>query len=300
MISVRGKVVLVFALLVVLLSASEALAWGPVTHVKLASDLLSNLWMLPAAVATVIARHRRFFIYGNVATDTVFAKKLSKVKQLCHQWPTALGMLDATETDTGKAFVYGYLAHLAADTVAHNKFLPRQMAVSGSTISFGHLYWEIRADASIERPYLQRLRRSLRGSYDEPEQLLEQWLRRTLLSFRTNRAIFKRMNLLASERGWRRSVEFWTRLSRHDLDHDILGRYHRECLERMADLLAHGESSKVLDEDPNGNAALSYAKAQRKQLRQMKRAGMPHTHIIREATLGHAPKTSRAFVLLQR
>jgi len=286
--------------LVLLAMCTEAHAWGPATHVQLASDLLSNLWLLPATLAALIARNRRFFVYGCVATDTVFAKKLSRIKQICHHWSTGFSLLDAAETDAGKAFAYGYLSHLAADTVAHNKYLPRQMAVSRSTISFGHLYWEIRADSTIEPTHWRELRTALRGSYPEPEQLLADNLGRTLLSFRTNRLLFKRMNLLACERGWRKSVSFWSALSRFDLEPAVLRAYQAESLDRIVDVLARGRSSAVLYEDPSGNAALGHAKVHRKLIRKMRRANMPHAHIIREAAFGHAPSAAGSLMLAER
>jgi len=289
----RSCLIIAFALLVLLGLDSEVHAWGPATHVKLASDLLGNLWLLPAAIATIISRHRRFFVYGNVATDTVLAKKMSRVKQNCHHWATGFSLLEQAQTEAGRAFGLGYLAHLAADTVAHNKFLPRQMAVSRSTVTFGHVYWEIRADSLIERPYWTELRTALRGKYAEPEKLLRAHLRETLLSFRANRVIFKRMNLMASLQTWRRSVDFWSKLSRFTLDTAVVKNYHDESISRIVDILSNGRSSEVLHEDPNGNSALAYARAQRKQLRQMKRAGIPHGHVIHEAAAGHAPAERR-------
>lgn len=289
----RHWAVAALAILIVLTIAQDAFAWGPVTHVKLASDLLLNLGLIPGAIAALIARHRRFFVYGNVATDTVFAKKMSKVKQVCHRWSTGFSLLDRAETDAGRAFAYGYLCHLAADTVAHNKFLPRQMAVSRSTVSFGHLYWEVRADARVDGPYWSQLRRSLHGTYPEPESLLQSHLQRTLLSYKANRLLFKRMNLLASENAWRRSVDFWEKLSRFSLERPVVESYHAESLGRIVDLLRNGTNSLVLHEDPNGNFALAYARAQRRQLRQMKRAGIPDAQVIEEATCCHAPLSSR-------
>ena len=293
-----ARFIIALAALAVLAMSSDAWAWGPATHIKLAGDMLARLWMLPAVTAAVIARHRRFFLFGNVATDTVFAKKLSRVKQVCHQWSTGFALLDSAKCNSGRAFAYGYLAHLAADTVAHNKFLPRQMAVSRSTISFGHLYWEIRADALIDKNCWARLRTRLRERYEEPERLLEAHLRQTMLSFRTNLAIFRRMNLLSSLQGWRRSVEFWSRLSRYQLDASVLESYHAEALARVIDVLTHERSSVVLQDDPNGNAALAYAKAQRKQMRQMHRARMPLTHVIEEAAAGHAPSSNASRELM--
>jgi hypothetical protein len=34
------------------------------------------------------------------------------------------------------------MRNLAADAVAHNYFVPRQLAVTSSTSSLGHSYWE--------------------------------------------------------------------------------------------------------------------------------------------------------------
>ena len=285
------------AVLVVLLTPTDAWAWGPGTHIKLASDLIKNLAMLPGGVAALIAAHRRFFQFGNVATDIVLAKKMSSVKQLCHRWATGFKLLENSQSDAARAFCYGYLAHLAADTVAHNKFLPRQMAVSRCTVSFGHFYWEVRADAPLREAHWKRLNKLIRDDFREPERLLESHLKATMLSFQTNRAIFRQVNRLASEKAWQRSVRLWTKLSRHDLDHDLLGSYHAECMERIIDVLSRGELSAVLHEDPNGNALLAYAKAQRRQLRQLKRAGLSDAEFIREAAASHAPE-NRAMSLV--
>lgn len=286
--------ILLAAIALVLLCTSDALAWGPATHIKLGSDLLSQSGLISAGLASLLLKHRRAFLYGNVATDTVFAKKMSRVKQICHHWSTGFNLLEAARTDEGKAFAYGYLSHLAADTVAHNKFLPRQMAVAQSTVTFGHLYWEIRADCPIARSHWARLRNVLQNEPGEVEDLLRATLTNTLLSFRTNRVIFRRMNLLVSLGSWRRSVDFWARLSRHQIDADLLTSYHAESLARMVDVLNRGVQSPVLHFDPNGNAALDYAKAQRRYLQHTRRAHLPSAHVINEASFGHAPGDDRA------
>lgn len=283
-------IIAAIAFLIVLFTPSDAWAWGPGTHIKLASDLMKNLALLPGGVAALIASHRRFFQFGNVATDIVLAKKMSRVKQICHRWATGFKLLENAESDEVRAFCYGYLAHLAADTVAHNKFLPRQMAVSRCTVSFGHFYWEVRADATLREGHWKRLNKLISDDFCEPERLLESQLKATMLSFHTNLAIFRQMNRLASEKAWQRSVRFWTRLSRHDLDHEVLSSYHGESMQRILDVLTHGQKSALLHEDPNGNALLAYAKAQRRQLRQLKRAGLSDTELVREAAAGHAPQ----------
>ncbi len=94
------KIVLAIGAAVVLGGgAAEAWAWGPATHVKVASDVLANLALLPAAVATLLARHGRDFLYGTIAADFVFAKKLSRVRQFCHHWATGYALLEDAETE---------------------------------------------------------------------------------------------------------------------------------------------------------------------------------------------------------
>ncbi|MGB2985741.1 MAG: zinc dependent phospholipase C family protein, partial [Phycisphaerae bacterium] len=135
---------IIVALVCLLGQANEAFAWGPATHMGLAASALEHLLLVPAAVAAVLARHRIAFFYGNIATDIVFAKRLSRVKQFCHHWSTGFRLLDTAEDDRAKAFAYGYLSHLAADTVAHGKYVPRQIVVSQCSVNFGHFYWELR------------------------------------------------------------------------------------------------------------------------------------------------------------
>ena len=125
----------------------EALAWGPATHVGLAASILEHLELLPGAVAAVLARRKIAYFYGNIAADVVFAKRWSRIKQFCHHWSTAFSLLDAARNDRAQAFAYGYLSHLAADTVAHGKYVPRQIAVSQWPVNFGHFYWELRGCA---------------------------------------------------------------------------------------------------------------------------------------------------------
>ena len=293
MMGVRLRTILLTATLVIVIDPSSVLAWGPGTHIQLASDVLSNLHLLPAAIAALIAAHRRDFTYGNVATDTVLAKKMSKVKQVCHRWTTGMSLLEKAESDAGRAFAYGYLSHLAADTVAHNKYLPRQMAVNRSTITFGHFYWEVRADARIAAPHWNSLQTLLNGRYPEAERLLASHLTETMLSYKTNRILFKRMNLLAAEQAWRRSVDFWSRLSRFNLDEGVVAEYHAESMARIVDVLSRGTASSVLHEDPNGNAALAYAKAQRRQLKQLKRAKIPDYQVSASTTDSPVPQRGK-------
>ena len=56
---------------------------------------------------------------------------------------------DGARDDPLRAFGLGYLAHLAADSVAHNYFVPKQLAVTSSTSALGHSYWESRFETHL-------------------------------------------------------------------------------------------------------------------------------------------------------
>lgn len=275
--------------LVLLLTPTEVLAWGPATHVKLATDVLGQLGGLPVALAALLGRHHRDYLFGSIAADVVVAKRLSRVKQICHHWDTGFAILNDARSDRGQAFALGYLSHLAADTVAHNKFLPRQMTLTRSTMGFGHLYWELRADSLVAPSHWDRLRSILSEVFAEHEMSLQSRLTDTFLPFEVNWRLFYRMNRFVSRRVWRRAMYQWWSVSRWHLSRGLMQDYQAECVERIIDVLSHGADSWVCHEDPNGNAALAYTRLQRRQLRQMARAGLISPHILYEAAKGHAP-----------
>lgn len=290
----RALTVLVLLLAFVAIAPSSAAAWGPATHTKIAADLLNQLALAAPALAALLVRYRRDFVFGNIAADVVFAKRLSRVKQFCHQWSTAFRLLDDARSDAHRAFAYGYLAHLAADTVAHNKYLPRQMTLTRTTLSFGHLYWELRADSTIGMHYWDQLREVLDGRFLQHESVLQQRLTDTLLPFHWNLAIFYRLNTAVSRKGLIRTMDVWYHRSRWELPEDILAEYRAECVERAVDILVQGPRSAVVYDDPNGTAALGHTREQRRQLRRMARAGVLHPHVIAEATAMHAPRSARS------
>ena len=286
----RWRTAIVAALAALLLDPQELFAWGPATHVQLANDVLRNLALLPAAMAALLGRHGLDYVYGCVAADVVFAKRLSRVKQFCHHWSTGFGLLQRADDDRGRAFAYGYLSHLAADTVAHGKFVPRQITLTRSTVNFGHVYWEARADRMIPPAALDQLRDFERCDFDIHHRELSGLLMATFLPYDLNREVFARINALVARQGWRRGMEIVDRCSRWALHPDILQAYHGECVDRTLSLLAEELRSPVLAEDPNGSAALACSRVNRRQLRRLKRRGLPWQQRAHELAAGWAPQ----------
>lgn len=288
--SLRWRTAILAALAVLLLDPKELFAWGPATHVQLANDVLRNLGLLPAAMAALLGRHALDYIYGCVAADVVFAKRLSRVKQFCHHWSTGFGLLERADDDRVRAFAYGYLSHLAADTVAHGKFVPRQITLTRSTVNFGHVYWEARADRMVPHAASDQLRDFARCDFDIHHRELSGLLMETFLPYDLNREVFARINALVAREGWRRGMEIVERCSRWALHPDVLQAYHGECVDRTLSLLAEEHHSPVLAEDPNGSAALACSRINRRQLRRLKRRGLPWQQRAHELAAGWAPQ----------
>jgi len=268
----------------------HALAWGPAAHVGLGRAVLDNLGLLPAAVGAILGRYGLAYLYGNIAADIVFAKRLSRIKQFCHHWSTAFRLLDNARDDRGKAFAYGYLSHLAADTVAHGKFVPHQLTVSECTLHFGHLYWELRADAAEKESTWRQLEDLLQEDHTEHHASLAEHITDTFLSYEFNRLLFKQMNALAMRQSFRRTMHVWRRYSRWYLSPYLLSGYRSECVDRIQSILSEGLESRLLREDPNGTSALMHLRVQRRAHRRLRRQGVPVARRQLESSYGLAPQ----------
>jgi hypothetical protein len=282
----------IFLLLVAVLGcAADALAWGPATHIELAGSILNRLAVLPAAIAAVLARNGIAYFYGNIAADIVFAKRWSRVKQFCHHWSTAFRLLESAEDERAAAFAYGYLSHLAADTVAHGKYVPRQIVVSDCSVNFGHFYWELRADAMQAESTWALLEQVIASDHRDHHAAMERHITDTLLSYELNRLLFDRMNALTVRQGFRRTMHVWSRFSRWDLSLELMAGYRSECLDGIQSVLAEGDRSPLMREDPNGTSALMQLSVRRREVRRMKRVGIPVERRRVEAAVGLAPQS---------
>lgn len=275
----------IFAALLV----EPAFAWGPATHVGLGGTVLENLGLLPTAVAAILGRYGLAYLYGNIAADIVFAKRLSRNKQFCHHWSTAFRLLDSAPDERQRAFAYGYLSHLAADTVAHGKFVPRQIVISRHAVNLGHFYWELRADSAESDDTWGRLERVLRHDHLVHHEALASHITDTLLSYELNRRLFEGINTLAARRGFRRTMGAWNRRSRWPLPPALMQGYRSECVDRILSVLASGKRSALLREDPNGTSALMSVHVRRRELSRLRRRGVPIERRVAESSAAFAP-----------
>lgn len=146
----------VFALF--LLNPAPALAWGPVTHIELGVQVLASVIGPGHTLQALLASLPEAFLYGGLAPDIVQGRRLhSRLRRHSHNWSTGVALLDAARNNQERSFAYGYLAHLAADVVAHNFFLPARFAGHYNEGSSSHIYNEACFDTLCDLEYSELL-----------------------------------------------------------------------------------------------------------------------------------------------
>lgn len=257
----RWIVPLFGAVVFLLVLPDAAWAFGPATHAFLADQVLGSLSLLPAAVADLIRAYPQSFIYGSLAADISLAKKYVPVGRHCHFWHVGEEIYDGAENDRLRAAALGYLSHLAADTIAHNFFVPRQLLLTSSTQALGHSYWEYRLDVHIGEPY-SRLARSVVMDYDhgEADALFDRILSGTIFSFETNRRIFRGMIQFQDNDRWKGVFDRVVQRSRWDLDDGEVEDYLSRAFDSVVDYLVRRKTSLPAALDPIGDVNLKMAK----------------------------------------
>jgi hypothetical protein len=248
-----------------LLLPSTAYAFGPATHVFLGSTLLDMLYLLPPSLATLLRSHPQSFLYGSMAADISFAKKYVPAGRHCHFWHVGEEILQEARNDRLRAVAYGYLSHLAADTIAHNFFVPRQLLLTSSTKALGHGYWEHRLDAQLGEPY-GSLARQVVMDYDhsEADNLFDSVLSGTIFSFETNRRIFRGMIRMQDNDRWKLVFDRVLQKSRWGLTGSTIESYMSRSFDFLVDYLLRRRDSLAAQLDPTGDFNLQLAKKVRR------------------------------------
>ena len=216
-----------------ILVPSVVFAWGPMTHMYLGSELLSCAPLLPAGILALIKKHKQDFLYGNLMADIIIGKKYLPEDKSSHSWDVGLKLLDQAKSWPERAFAYGYLGHLAADTVAHETLTDEMGNV-------GHTWTEMKADSLIDKAYWLQTVTISKVVRERSDLLLENSLDRYVFSFKTNRRIYKSIVFLS----------FLNKKRRRGVDRALIHDLHEESLARMVDLLKHGTDSPVLTKSP--------------------------------------------------
>jgi len=257
----KGRFAAAIVIALVLLAAfpTAAAAWTPGTHTFLADSVLTNLVQLPAMVGDLLRAFPYDYLYGNIAADTSIAKKYARVGRHCHSWNVANEILNSADTDPLRSFAWGYMSHLAADTVAHNFYVPRQLVVTSRTIALGHSYWESRFEAHLGESYSTAAMDIVRMDHAGADAHLDKILAPTIFSVRTGRRLFRGMVGVAETQSWHRAFRVLAASSRWDLEDEMIERHMAAAFQLMMEVLSeHDGMAKKLD--PSGESSLHLAK----------------------------------------
>ncbi|MBI3592315.1 MAG: zinc dependent phospholipase C family protein [Nitrospirae bacterium] len=223
----------VLLLLGFILVPSFAFAWGPLTHMYLGNELYSYAPLIPAGILSLLRKYRQDFLYGNLMADMIIGKKHLPDDKSSHSWEVALNLLDQTEKGPEKAFVYGYLSHLAADTVAHG-------TLTEDTLDMEHTWLEFKADSMINKVYWLQSVTISKAVQRRNDRFLKGSLDSFIFSFNTNKRIYKGMVFLS----------LLNKKRKRGVDKEYICQLHDESIASILDLLKNGRNSAVLDKRP--------------------------------------------------
>jgi hypothetical protein len=231
-------------------------------------------------VAELLAAFPYDFLYGSIAADTSIAKKYAPAGRHCHAWHVGLEIQERAGTDQLRSFALGYLAHLAADAVAHNFFVPRYLVIASQTSGLGHSYWETRFETHLGQRYGRRARDIITRDHSRSDEHLDRILSPTIFSTQTNRRIFRGMVFVTDTDSWQRIFQIAAEKSRWDLSDPEVGTYVARSYDYIVDFLHRTNGSEPFALDPAGEDALQLAVAVRRDAR---RSGVS-IHVAEEAT----------------
>jgi hypothetical protein len=257
----------VIAVSALLLLPDSSYAWGPGFHLQLGTTILANLQTLPPAVAALIGSFPNDFLYGSISADITLGKKYTGYLLHCHRWHIGKKLLEKAGTDAQRACAYGYISHLAADTVAHCYYVPLSIMRSYQSVVMKHTYWEVRFDSFTPAEIWDKGRRVALDHFQENDELLRKEIANTIFSFGTNKKIFNSIFLVSRLEKWQQLITAMHEGSRFQLEEAEITEYTGLSEQAVLETLADMDSSVWLTADPTGEQALKAAETVRKNLR---------------------------------
>ena len=261
--------ILLISAALLFLTPTEAMAWGIGVHLQLGSNILNNLSQLPPALQVILEGHPHDFLYGCISADITLGKKYTHYLRNCHSWRMGHKVLQAADSDRQRACGYGYLAHLAADTIAHSYFVPFKMIRTFNSALLKHTYWEVRVEACVDPKVWSLAREIARKNFQVNDNMMRSVLSDTIFSFSTNKRIFNSLLLLNRLQQWQKMLRSMSTSSKWALAEDHLDEYLALAGDAVSSILCNMEESPYWTADPTGEKALYTANIMRKNLKSL-------------------------------
>ncbi len=197
-------IALLGAILFSLLDINEALAWGPGVHLHTANYVLSNLQFIASHIANIVSAYPHSFKYGCLSADIYMGKGKKLHSKHCHNWETAFRLLECKD-DSIRSYGYGYLSHLAADTIAHNFYVPNTLSILPGSGKMSHVYVEMQADRVITG--VNKQAHAVMGTKDQKaDKILRLVLQKPKLPFALKKQLYKQGVAFSRLQSWEVSL----------------------------------------------------------------------------------------------
>jgi hypothetical protein len=241
-----------------LLMPGDALAWGPGVHIAIGNGVLGALKLIAPSIAQLLAEHGRSFLYGCVSADIFIGKGSAFKPGHSHNWRTGFDLLRSVRRPELRAYAYGYLTHLAADTVAHNYFVPNLLGTLPLSGRLGHVYLEMQADRRVSWCSDQAM-----DIFDLPLNAADRSLllsmERNPLPFKIKKHLYRGSLVFCSQKTLRSSLSFVDNHLACTLGREYLGGMLDLSARVVLDFLRDPEFSPALALDPIGSDNLARA-----------------------------------------
>jgi hypothetical protein len=264
--------ILFLGMLILLAFAPMAHAWGIGVHMAIGNHILGHLHLIAPAIAAVLFKHPRSYLYGCLSADIFIGKGCRATATHSHNWAVGNRLLSLAPSDQLKAYAYGYLSHLAADTVAHNLYVPNMLAMTPGSGKWNHVYLEMQADMHVawNPAEAQELFRHKNQMADDT---LLQVTAKKRLPFYLKKQLFRGSVLASGQKSWNVSLGFMDQVIPRATDPVYLDQMVALSRNAVCDLLCEPENSVVLDLDPVGTRNLQSAHQGRKKRNKALRQG---------------------------
>lgn len=252
----------------ILLVPSEAWAWGPYAHLDFGHQVLRNLALLPRDLQQLLGANPFHYLYGTIYADVIIGKNRAQFARHCHNWKVALDIYEeARRVPSRRAFMLGYLSHLAADTIAHNYYVPFKIVESWPTRMLKHLYWELRFDQKLFHKVEDVAKKVVRQDMRDNQQFLAGHLVRTIFSMKINKRIFQGFVFLQNLERWQRTITGIAQRSSWALRHEDYAECCRLTMDAIFSVLIDFPDSPTMLIDARGMQAITQSMAIRRDLK---------------------------------
>jgi hypothetical protein len=261
-----GLAAIAVAILVV---PTQALAWGPLAHLSFSGQALETIGVMQPSVRHILQDFANEFLYGSLAADIVVGKNMARYLYHCHNWRVGFNVFRHAKAGGEQAFALGFLSHLAADTVAHNYYVPFKTVAAFHKRNAQHAYWELRYDQRMDRTLSLVAREVTTRAYRNHDDYLERMLYgSSVIPFGVSKQLFR--SLLASARIGRFHHVSRLALARERnlvLEPDLVVDTTGLAVEAIVGLLSEMERSKAARADATGARNIRIAQDLRRALR---------------------------------